>query len=502
MVDRAVEASPVVAPPERIKRALSHGLAAALGIALVFPVNYIASRHAESWDLAYFKAARPGTATLNVAESFARPVHVRVFVEPHSEIRQDLEAYFDELDGPKVQVSYHDQAAEPELARELRVRQNGQVAFTLGELEREDGEDAAKKSAPTTEVLRIGGSDTAARRTLRDLDTEVRKRLIKLARGEKKVYLTVGHGELEFDGAGKSPLERLDILEKLLGAAQFDTATLSAEDGLAERVPEDADVVMILDPKQPFMEAEIEALEAYLDRGGSLFVALEPRAGQGDALVADDNPIGPLLDKLGVEMRPERLVAERGFLPVTRNKVDQVNLITDQFSSHPSTSVLSRTSPTLVMVMPGAGHLAKAKDAKADVVFTVRSHRYAWADLDADLEYEPKDGEKKKKYPLAAASEREDGQAKWRAMVVSDASALSDFGMRARGNQQFVYDTLNWLIETEELSGTMESEQDVRIRHSKEDQVWWFYGTVLGIPLLLLGAGFLRIWWRKKGGAS
>lgn len=500
LVDRAVEASPVVAPPQRIRRALSHGLAAALGLALVFPANYIASRHQESWDLAYFQAASPGTATRNIVASLTAPVHIRVFVEPHSELRQDLEDYFEELDAEAVTVTYHDQAAEPELARELRVRQNGQVAFSV---EKSEKANKAKPDHPASEVLRLGSTRAAARDKLRDLDTEVRKHLLEIARGEKKVYLTVGHGELELGRATKDPTERLQILEKLLEVAQFDTGELSADSGLAEDIPEDADVVMVLAPKQPFMDAEIDALEAFLERGGSLFVALEPAVEhEGDGLVADGAPLGRLLEKLGVEMHPERLAAERGFLPVTHNKTDRVNLITDQFSSHPSTSVLSRTSPALMMFTPSAGHLGKAPKAEADVVFTVRTHRYTWADLDGDFEYDPKAGEKRKKYPLAAASEGGDDAGNWRAMIVADSSLLSDFGMRARGNQQFVHDTLNWLVETEEFSGTMESEKDVRIRHSKEDQVWWFYGTVLGIPLLLLSLGTLRIWWRKKGGKS
>ena len=69
------------------------------------------------------------------------------------------------------------------------------------------------------------------------------------------------------------------------------------------------------------------------------------------------------------------------------------------------------------------------------------------------------------------------------------------------GNVQFVRDATNWLIGAESLSGTTETEEDVRIEHSKEGQTWWFYSTVLGIPLLVFGLGAARVWMRQRGGA-
>ena len=69
-----------------------------------------------------------------------------------------------------------------------------------------------------------------------------------------------------------------------------------------------------------------------------------------------------------------------------------------------------------------------------------------------------------------------------------------------------VDDTINWLIGAEAYSGTTESEEDVRIDHTKGTQKWWFYGTVLGVPLgvFLLGAARLRIRriGRIRGGAA
>jgi hypothetical protein len=81
-------------------------------------------------------------------------------------------------------------------------------------------------------------------------------------------------------------------------------------------------------------------------------------------------------------------------------------------------------------------------------------------------------------------------------VATSDASMLSDLGVGlSLGNQRLAEDTLNWLIGAEALSGTTENEEDVKIEHTKEGQQWWFYLSVLVVPLgvVLLGAARLRL---------
>ena len=53
----------------------------------------------------------------------------------------------------------------------------------------------------------------------------------------------------------------------------YDEKTLSL--GSSGGVPTDADVVIILGPKGPFIPEEIAALDAYVQRGGSLFVLFD-----------------------------------------------------------------------------------------------------------------------------------------------------------------------------------------------------------------------------------
>ena len=98
VVDYAIQSSPVMMPLRRIRDLVSHGIVAALAIAIVFPVNYIASKRNERWDLAYFRTTAPGTATQAIAASLESPVNIRVFMPPSSEVAQELRAYFGALE--------------------------------------------------------------------------------------------------------------------------------------------------------------------------------------------------------------------------------------------------------------------------------------------------------------------------------------------------------------------------------------------------------------------
>jgi hypothetical protein len=88
-----------------------------------------------------------------------------------------------------------------------------------------------------------------------------------------------------------------------------------------------------------------------------------------------------------------------------------------------------------------------------------------------------------------------------RAFVLADADALSDLLMeRVPGNQMLLIDAVRWLVGDESLAGELESEEDVRIEQTKQQDLAWFYSLVFGVPAMVLGVGF---WLSRKtrGGA-
>ena len=74
-------------------------------------------------------------------------------------------------------------------------------------------------------------------------------------------------------------------------------------------------------------------------------------------------------------------------------------------------------------------------------------------------------------------------------IVLADADALSDQVIGNLGNYLFFEDGLKWLFKEKPLLGSVGAEEDVRIMHTRQEDVVWFYTTIFAIPLLILGIG-------------
>jgi hypothetical protein len=130
-----------------------------------------------------------------------------------------------------------------------------------------------------------------------------------------------------------------------------------------------------------------------------------------------------------------------------------------------------------------------------------------FADTNQNYEYD-KD-EKKDTYNLAAAvskpiasaqppkpepapekKEEKEQPKEMRAFAIADADSVSDLLMSNFGpNRLMVMDAVRWLGGEDSFAGEVNDEEDVRIEHSKQKDLVWFYSTIVGMPALVLGLG-------------
>jgi len=485
-VERSLAISPLLVMPSRVREAAGGGLSLALAFAMLFPLNYLAAEHNQRWDFGYFKTASPGTSTQALVSGLDTEVRAYLFFPANTDVREEVRTYFDQLQAPNLQIEFVDHALEPELAKELKVRDNGSIVFARGE-----GDDLQ------TESVKVGTEFEKARRKLKKLDESVRESLIKLARDKRTVYFTVGHGELYWD-SDTDPLRKLGSFKRVLTAMNFRVKDLGLTEGLATEVPEDADVVVIAGPTAPFLDEELAAIDTFRKQGGALWVLGEP----------DMSDLSAVLAPLGVSITTgSTLTSDQNIIPIFRAPQDKTNLVTNKYSTHPSVTTLSRNSDELVFLTLGGAPVVE--EGKPDFKRTVamRSLSEVWAD-DGDYELEAEAGERRQTFNLLVAASGPGAGAdagEFRALVMGDATWATDAVLdprRTPANVQLIADSIAWLAEDEALSGTVESEEDVKIEHSKEGQGWMFYGTAFIMPLGLLALGAGRIRMRNKGGAA
>lgn len=483
-VDKLRSASPVMLPSGRIDTAAYAGLSVAFSIALLFPLNFLVSENNVRWDHSYFKTASPGDVTVGTIANLDEPVQAWLFFPTQSDVTEEVRTYFDQLQHPMLEVAYVDQALETELAKELRVQKNGTIALVRG-----NGDDQQ------VQRIRLGDELSKAERKLKKLDEEVSKALLKLAADPKQAYVTVGHGEMYWKKSGSVlPARTIEGVKAELKRLNFKVSELGPVQGLATEVPEDADLVLVFGPTEVFLDEELASLDAYRKQGGALLVALDP---------GTKTDVAGLIEPVGLSYSGDRmLVGDSNYWGATRRITDRYNIFTNKASTHPSVTTLSRNSRTTALLTPLAAPLTQSDSPPFKIEITVRTLDEVWVDSKTNLRFDA-GVEERKGWPLAAAISGTDEQEEFRMLVMGDATWASDLVLPlSKGNQEFLRDGIAWLVDEPSQSGSVNDEEDVKIRHTKSDEAWMFYGSTVLVPVVLLGIGLVRVRARRNGGRS
>lgn len=475
-LDRVLADNPVMLPVLAPRRAATAGLSTALALSLLFPLNYAANadKYEVEADYSYFRVTGVGTRTQGIVRTLSSPVTAYLFFDGGSDVRAKAEDYFRSLAGSSeglLQVEVVDQAMRPDLAEQYGVRDNGWVVLAT--------EDTDQKFEIGTEMSR-------AERKLTRLDSTVTKNLLRLVSDAKVVYFLSGHGEASWRERGR-PDRDLSTFKRDLEDLNFDVQNFGITEGSAVDVPEDAAAVVIAAPLVPVISEEQRAIIRYLERGGSVLVLLDPGSAAPTAV----------LDFLQVDAGGAPIANANAFIRTRGGGLaDRFIVGTNRFGSHTTTSTISRNSAQNPLGLPGVVSVTKKAEATHEITTLTRSYPDSWEDVVTNAEQD--DSEASRVFDLAVAVEPDGGDS-FRAVVIGDSGLFSEmFYGNLQANQDFAADIASWLVGEDELVGGTEREGDVAIVHSQDDDKSWFWGTILGVPLLILGLGGLFVSLRRR----
>lgn len=485
----------------RVRRTAGGALSASLlALSLIF-IGYITTEFNRSADFSYNKTATPGESTRQIVLNMDGPLRAALFYPEVNEVKDQLLDYLNELARTtgKVVIEEYDRFVDIEAAREWQA--GGQGSLYLGR-----GEDAK-------ESIYVGLDIDDARGSLRVLDSQVHEKLLQLSRERRSVYLTTGHGELndplalEEPGAGPRPNPGefygpqlpLQQLREWLAVLNYRVSDIGIGEGLADAIPDDAAMLMILGPQRPFYEPELDAVRRYLDRGGSLLLALET----GSEFTLDG-----LRDYLPFDFEPAMTLHDQAHLPSSNPSLADRRLIhTRRFTTHPSVMTASRSGGATLLV--GSGSFAEGDEIPGiNTQVTIESALGSYADLNGNFTFDD-DTEERGLYVLGVAVEREepmgaagdDADTGMRLLALADAEMFSDQALNRPNLNRFVLlDGVRWLDQEEAFIGGIVSEEDVPVLHTREENVVWFYTIIYGAPGALLALGLGMIYARRKQG--
>jgi ABC-type uncharacterized transport system involved in gliding motility auxiliary subunit len=460
------------------------GTLAAASILVVFgilvAINYLSTRHNRRWDLTAAHQFSLSDQTKKVLHDLKEPVKIRVFArsDEFQRFRDRLDEYT--YQSKQVSAEYIDPEKKPGMAQQYGVTALGTVVFDYkGRNEKVNSE----------------------------AEQELTNALIKVIQGRQpKVYFTQGHGEKDTVSADRGGYNGI-VAGLTSGNFVVDKVVLAQQGA----VPADAEVLVIAGPKTDFLGPEIDAVKAFLAKGGKLLVLLDP------ILKADQaQPAGlqGLLKDWGIDAGNDIIldVSGMGRLIGTDESVP----VAASYPTHPITEGFN-----LLTAYPLARSMSPVEGGvggrTAQKIVETSSRSWAETNLKSLTGGQPaKQDEGDKGGPVALASAvsaaasatpapatpAKEGDtpkpAETRVVAFGDSDFASNAALGVAGNRDLFLNTINWLAQQENLISIRPRDpEDRRITLTADQQQRIFYLTVLIVPGLVLLAG-VQTWWRRR----
>jgi ABC-type uncharacterized transport system involved in gliding motility auxiliary subunit len=426
-------------------------------------VNVLGSRYQNKVDLTSNQQFTLSDQSKKVAESLPQPVKVTGFLTSTDSRRQEFQTLLSDYaarSGGKLTFELIDPEARPGDAFAAGITETGTVVYQMG--------DKKQNSTGTTE---------------KDVSTA----LVKLERPEKKVYFTQGHGERSLDAVDQGDFSQI---KAALERDNFTTAALNLMTA-TRTVPDDAAEVIIAGPTNPFLPEEKDALRAYLDGGGKLFLLVGPGS------QADFND---LLSTYQVAVNTNMLVVDP-----TQPFLNDVRVpVVDKYGTHAITKDLR-----LATFYPGVGSITvpSGNQSGATVVALAQSSDQSWGNTNLQT-IQRSDNDPKGPLPLAVAIEANKAGAAStdpnathgaRIVVIATPNLVANrFLSVSSGNQDLFLGSANWLAEQDNLISVRAPETVSRTMLLTGPQINLLkFSSFLFLPLAVLAAG-AAVWWSRR----
>lgn len=439
-------------------------------------VNYLGAQHVKRFDTTTEKLYTLSDQSANVVGQVSQDLRIKAFY-PGGEYGQvnDLLTLY-KARNSKISYEFVDPDKQPQLAQQYSITVYGDFQNPM----------TGESFRYGTLILEMAGKTERIEKQSEPLrEEDVTNALVKVVKGEKKtIYFTEGHGEKSIDDAertgyngARTELEKENYVIKKVN--------LVAEG----KVPDDASVIVIAGATTEPLANELEWLEAYLNKGGSALILLDPSPGAslteflkkwsvdvGNNVVLDISGVGRLI----------------GMGPAAP-------LITPQGYGHKITERMSRQMtffPLSRSVSPAA---TTAEGVTVDKL--LQTNKDSWGETNIKSGEAQKDEKTDLIGPVSLAvaltkSAPEDK--KTRLVVYGDSDFASNAYYAQVGNGNLFLNTMSWLAGDESfISIRPKSPEDRRLTMTEAQGRLVSYVSILLLPLGVIIAG-VSVWMKRR----
>jgi ABC-type uncharacterized transport system involved in gliding motility auxiliary subunit len=437
-------------------------------------VNYLGAQHVKRLDLTTEKLNSLADQSVAVAQQVKEDVRIKAFYPGGDYVpaRDLLNLYKDKNN--KISFEFVDPDKQPQVAQQYLVSAYGEYQNPM----------SGESFRYGTLILEMAGKTERVEKQTEPLrEEDLTNAFMKLVKGEKKaVYFIEGHGEKNIANTERTGyssvrdgLERENYIVKTVNLVRD------------AKVPDDAAVLVMAGPTSEPFANELELLDGFLNKGGSVLILLDPAPAPslsdflkkwsidaGNNFVVDASGVG-------------RLFGAGPTIPLVSNY--GTHKITERFNVVSFFPLVRSVSPSPTPV------------SGITVENLLSSNERSWGETDMKSTEASLDEKVDIKGPvsLAVVASKDLGENKKARLVVygdSDFATNGFFGTQGNGN--LFVNSVSWLAQDESfISIRPKNPDDRRLTMTEAQSRMASYISVVLLPLSILIVG-ISVWVNRR----
>ncbi len=448
--------------PKRITNFAQAAVYTLVVIAILVAVNYLANRYNKSIDTTANKRYTLSDQTQKLAQGLSQDITISYWDRADSfPAARDLLDRYQNLSS-KIKVVYQDIDKNRTGAIAAGVNARGAVLVQVGN---------KKEQAKTLNEEELTGAMVRA-----------------LKGGDRQVCFTGGYGDGDLsDNEGNGYADVKALIEK----NNYKTQTVPLIP--TPVIPKECTVLVVGGPKRTYLQPAVDAINTYVEGGGHAMILVDPPLKIGGQI--DENPaLDTLLTSWGVQTNKD-LVLDLSGIGQLFGMGPEMPVVT-KFEDHPITRPLKNLAAafplTRSLTIAPAGDKVEAKALFSTSEAAAATTNLASSDIDID------NAQRGARLLAAVGEFKGEGSNKGRVIVVGTSRWIANQFLGVTGNRDLFLNMVNWLSADEDLISIRPKDpEDRRLNMNARQVALMFWGSVVGIPVLMLLAG-LSVWWKRR----
>ena len=468
------------------RRSANIGLSVIIFLAIVVVVALIAQSHPWRLDLTRGSRHSLSPQTEKVISNLKNPIEIIGFYQETDNSRKDAQMILESYKHLSHQITYRfiDPDRQPAQARKYEVKSYGTLVL----------EGYGKKQTVT------GAEESVITNAIVKLTSEK----------EKAVYFLTGHGERDIEDTGNKGFSTLKQ------AIEKENYTVKKLNLMRDKIPEDASFLVAADPEKPLFKEELDAIDAFVKKGGRLLILLAAYSDGGfksflarygfqlkDDIVIDrmsrvfgGDYLMPLINSYGQHEITEKF-ALAAFLPLARTTGIAAELPKGiSITELALTSSESWSETNQKALNEGKAEFEEKEDTIGPLVVA------AIASVQPPEETKSPPGEETDKNQQAAseAAPEEAKSQPGQVAVFGSADFVANQYLELSGNSDFILNTVNFLAREEDQIAIRPkaAEGGGAIMLSREQNILLIWVSLVLMPVVVLLCGFIVYRVRRK----